>query len=701
MVNQAVAHYEGIAGRTLPDHLKQTMLSEHEHLARSGTAVDPDHFLGRLHSYESGYRAQHAEGMVDRIAQDFPHAFPTDDARHAMRREVREIVRQEYHPGMAPEHVEQAVQDYHKAVVRGHGDPQAYLRERLKNAGEAQAPFTPQEAHPLRTGTPYVEPPPPLPSLEAKKRKGLGSLFSRDPEKTLDRAVEGVDKATVEAEAAKRAFEAERDAAKELAADMRQKAQQVKAAQDKVAERTANGATPQALKEAQQESLAAQRELIESKKKLNAAAKRVAESKQGLNTFSKNAEKAEYELQKAQRRLTPNAVAEPTRPLEIGEVTPEGAKKGTVGRKTFERLADKDTALDARRRDLDSAQARVTRSERDVARVNTQETPAMRKANATLESARQTHGEAGQAVDRLRADKTRLVEALQTAGTPADRAALTKQVARHDAAISEALTKQRQAQRAMDGATRAAEKAGKPLAQAQAQARKSYDAAHQATANGKYANTATSDNHIAKEAARTKAAEKAARAAQRAEQKALRQAQRLEQRALREASRANKPGLLSRLWRDDSTVRALGRTEQAVATTVAAAEHQGPGLLRRIGGSLAKNGGGAIGAMSKTANGFTRNLLVAGAVGGGLLALASMMNAPKPVLRRTDDFGSNGLRPEEDMPMVFKPNPNVGVGALAVPQMGQQQQMGSWVSRLPSLEDSIAMGSQLPPAPGR
>jgi hypothetical protein len=112
------------------------------------------------------------------------------------------------------------------------------------------------------------------------------------------------------------------------------------------------------------------------------------------------------------------------------------------------------------------------------------------------------------------------------------------------------------------------------------------------------------------------------------------------------------------------------------------AVHHAP-TAKKIGGGLLKGAGKA--------------LLVTGAVGAGIAGLAAvtqMLSSPtRP--RRLNYGGDMGSEP-----IAFNGggSADIGLGALSVPQMGQQAQMGSWVSRLPAMDAEMGAGT---PVPGR
>ncbi len=112
----------------------------------------------------------------------------------------------------------------------------------------------------------------------------------------------------------------------------------------------------------------------------------------------------------------------------------------------------------------------------------------------------------------------------------------------------------------------------------------------------------------------------------------------------------------------------------AGASTVVAAAEKAPGFLSR-----------AATRSAKFAKGAGTAVLVTGAVGGGLMLLSEMLKTPRPPRRPY----SGGM--DEDAPMVFNGNPDVSLGAMSVPQVGQQAQMGSWVSKLPAMDQSMGV----------
>jgi|GEM_PF-6917392 len=908
MVDQAVAHYESVGGRTLPDHLKATLRGECVDMGRTGGLAVPNHFVDRINTYESGYRKQGAQGVVDRIAGEYPHSFPSADHRMNLRSKVADIIDHEYHPGMSPEHVEQAVQDYHKAVVRGQPNPTQYLKERLRGQGTAQLPFTTAEVETLKSGRAYfpsvttitkdnyesflsghrnalkasgtlpatgvgahidgahdhmkdalkkhfaagkpgmsldqvqalmhehtevlhnmdrgvvkfkdpdgltkhlegrvsgkrtsilqepkiqtrqvmfeevgkLEPTkitqatrkqvaikqilnkhiatgtlvdahgvpltqekmsevvghlaqqeaghlelmashtghgmPPLTGdnlsrathghgqLESVIKKPVLAPLGTAPvatplpttgNKKLDRAGTALEAANVERETHNIAFEEQKRAAQQMAAEVEQKRQKVVAADAKLKGLTTPGADPKALLDAQKEAAASQKELLAAKTKLNTQAKVVAEQKQALNTYTRRAEQAEHGLQQVQHELAPDVVAKPKpRPLDIGK---DGA------RTTNDRVADKHTALDKRRYDLEDAQSKVAKTEKAVAKVDIGNPGSgIDKATTDLTAAQQTHGRATQHLEDLRTQRQALAQKAGNKKLPvADRMQASSTLKTHDQAIKDAIAAQKKTQAGLVTATATHETAMQPLKKATV----AHDTAHQATANGKYSNTPTSENRVIKQAAADKAlkaeqaaAAKLARQEQKAAQALVRTEQRAAQQLARQTARANKPpGLLSRLWSDNSTMSGMSRgavqTEKAIVNATVQAEKQAPSLMRRM------LSGGAHGAtaVAGTATGFVGNTMKVALIGGaGIAALSLLSNLsaarPIPLPRRlNDDLDSN------TNPMVFGANPNVGVGAVAVPQMNQQTQMGSWVSRLPSLDETIAMGGN-PPMPTR
>jgi len=109
---------------------------------------------------------------------------------------------------------------------------------------------------------------------------------------------------------------------------------------------------------------------------------------------------------------------------------------------------------------------------------------------------------------------------------------------------------------------------------------------------------------------------------------------------------------------------------------------------------IAAKGYEAASATVKTAHGFGKNLMLAGAVGAGLLTLAAVLSQPKARRLNLDEPGGNG--PDGNGALAFAGNPQVDIGGVAMQVPGQQQQMGSWVSRLPSMQDTQLQPPSLP-----
>ena len=153
-------------------------------------------------------------------------------------------------------------------------------------------------------------------------------------------------------------------------------------------------------------------------------------------------------------------------------------------------------------------------------------------------------------------------------------------------------------------------------------------------------------------------------------------------------------------WRNKPSPNylAMEAREAGVAeATAAAAEHGGVvwnNIAERGRGVVAgitEHGGSAIsgivehgGAALKGASRFGGNLVLAGVAGAGLLTLGALLSAPRPRTPSLPTFDDDALA------FSGGDKSNVDVGAIAMPALGQQQQAGTWVSKLPSLEEQMA-----------
>ncbi len=523
---------------------------------------------------------------------------------------------------------------------------------------------------------PVGAPPVPATLTEPPKRKGLSRIFGKETlDEKLFKTGTALEQANAEKAAAEIAFEEHKSAAQKLAQEIQQKRQKIALAQENLEELTKNGAAPELLKTAQIESVEAQKELIAAKQQLNGIAKKAAESKQALNTFSKNAEKAQYAFDVATGKTNLTKVEE-------------------FGRETRDRLADKDRALDKHARDLKDSESKLAQAEKKLDAVKTGADSPLTKATSELEAAKIAEQEATQAIERLNLEKAAAAERATTAtSSTAERIAATTEVAQKQSAINEALSKQRAAQGQVTKATSAIETAGKPLVAATA----AHDAAHHATVNGKYTNSLTSENSIIKEAARE--AKKSAAAID---------------RSMAVAYQGMNGGMVTHT--SDQIAAMASRTTGTVAVVTNAAEHSG-GIGSKILGGL-KMGSNIVaapfkagysyvakpafehavkplavgtfenaGKLAKGTKGMAGNVMLAGVAGVGLLGLAATLSAPKPIAPRITRFDD-----EPSNPLAFAGgDTSVDLGGVAMPALGQQQGQGNWMSKVPSMEDQLAM----------
>ena len=140
-----------------------------------------------------------------------------------------------------------------------------------------------------------------------------------------------------------------------------------------------------------------------------------------------------------------------------------------------------------------------------------------------------------------------------------------------------------------------------------------------------------------------------------------------------------------------ATGHGLSTGAGAIRNGVVAAAPVVGGVITTVGGAI----GNATVATAKGglhyAKGAGKIALIAGAAGAGLIAVTQLLKSPRPP-RRMDNFMSGDMGSE---PIVFNGGANVGMGALSVPQVGQQAQMGSWVAQLPAMDQgqSIPTGA--------
>lgn len=123
-----------------------------------------------------------------------------------------------------------------------------------------------------------------------------------------------------------------------------------------------------------------------------------------------------------------------------------------------------------------------------------------------------------------------------------------------------------------------------------------------------------------------------------------------------------------------ATGRALGSAAVTTSNAISSASH----TAFQKTGSFAKGAGKAV--------------LITAGVGAGLVALNSLLSSSRPPRRMDNvnaDMGSD--------PLIFTGNPDISIGALSVPQVGQQAQMGSWASRVPSMDQDMG----IPTVPSR
>lgn len=113
-----------------------------------------------------------------------------------------------------------------------------------------------------------------------------------------------------------------------------------------------------------------------------------------------------------------------------------------------------------------------------------------------------------------------------------------------------------------------------------------------------------------------------------------------------------------------------GNLVQRTAGKVPGVLATGVGHAANATGYVAKKSVGAL-------KGAGKAVLVTGAVAGGLFALHELLKAPRvPRAERMDDDLLGG-----EPPLQFAGGSNVSMGAMAVPQVGQGMQMGSWAGQ--------------------
>ncbi|MBY0408281.1 MAG: hypothetical protein K2Q01_11370, partial [Rickettsiales bacterium] len=124
------------------------------------------------------------------------------------------------------------------------------------------------------------------------------------------------------------------------------------------------------------------------------------------------------------------------------------------------------------------------------------------------------------------------------------------------------------------------------------------------------------------------------------------------------------------------------RVARAATATKEAVVSRGGKILS---GTL-EHGGTLLNATGTGIKKATKGVLIAGAVVGGLAVVTGMLANTRSARRMPDaDMGGLG-----DDPLVFTGNNlQTDMGAISVPQMQQQQQPGSWVSRLPSMDQQM------------
>lgn len=141
----------------------------------------------------------------------------------------------------------------------------------------------------------------------------------------------------------------------------------------------------------------------------------------------------------------------------------------------------------------------------------------------------------------------------------------------------------------------------------------------------------------------------------------------------------NKPGIFKR--GSEAAVQGASIAVHGTANGISTAAHGVASAAPHVGNAFAKGAKGGL----KIATGAGKAVLVTGAAAAGLYALTQLLKSPSPPRRMPNvdaDIGSE--------PLVFNPGANVGMGAMAVPQVGQQMGMGSWAP-------SAAMGQGAAP----
>jgi len=147
MVEKAITEFERRAGAAPHSNIQKSAYSHLTDLQRFGQeSVSANYFWDHIEGLDRFERGQNAAIAVKNIPDIHPGFFPNARAPFDMANEVSEIVQREYHPGMTPEQVEKAVNDYHRAIVRGvEKNPKEYLAQRLRGKVLPQPDLTPLE----------------------------------------------------------------------------------------------------------------------------------------------------------------------------------------------------------------------------------------------------------------------------------------------------------------------------------------------------------------------------------------------------------------------------------------------------------------------------------------------------------------------------------------------------------------------------
>lgn len=459
-------------------------------------------------------------------------------------------------------------------------------------------------------------------------------------------------------------------------------------------------ASPATRKAAQQKLLGAQKDVLQAKQRLNTLARETGDLKQAHNSAQLASQEATHTVH---RTLDPSLPEKAAAKLD-GK---------PVGRSPEARLHDKRVALDVRGQDLEAASQKLAQAERELKKVNDKPNAGRNAAERDLHAAQTQHQGVSDRLSQLESQRSTALDTARDASQPHDqRIAAGKQAAAHKADIARLEAEQRKAQNALDKATKAHSKA---TAQ-EARAAGAVDAAHSATAHGKYSNnskviTGTDGTHTHNHS--RSAADRAAHNNAKANMADVHDFHgRTQMVAGPMGIMDTVPGSQHFTPRPDANTHAhpVAPTRRpSAAIPPAAAAHApahapvsgahphaapvhapaagahvptggahvpaGPSALRRGASASLSYTKDVLHDVKHAAKGGLKILALGGLAAGGLLAVSQMMKSPNPPRRLSaaPDFG--------DDPIAFNGGADVGLGSMNVPQIGQQAQVGNWAAR--------------------